>query len=278
MKVPNAERRQIRSIGVGFRLITCLEAAAGPMSLKELSIRAGMSPSQAHLYLASFAKIGLVLQDSDTSRYHLGPYAVQLGLAALHKMDVLAIAREPMQALQRRTGESVYLSVWGNRGPSIVQKVDGTRPIPMSLRVGYVLPVLSSATGRIFLAHLPHGETASVLKAEIAEQTPRAAKPSADKIAEIGREVRRIGLARTDSLLNNGFVGISAPIFDHAGELCAAVTLIGPSGLLDVEFDGPDALALKESAAEISARLGYRAAAAAGTSLPATTLERRHGA
>ncbi len=276
MKTQSTERRQIRSIGVGFRLIRCLEAASRPLSLTELSKGAGMPPSHAHLYLASFAKVGLVLQDSATSHYHLGPYAVQLGLAALHKMDVMAIAREPMHELQRRTGEAAYLSVWGNRGPSIVQKVDGPRQIPMSLRVGYVLPLLSSATGRIFLAYLPRAETEPVIKTELA-QAPRAQRLSAAGIAAIADEVRRIGLARTDSLLNVGFIGLSAPILDHAGEVCAALTLIGPSGLLDVDFGGDPARAVKESADAISRSLGFAPAKPRGRTKADMAQEQHHG-
>jgi DNA-binding IclR family transcriptional regulator len=254
-----AERRNIQSIGVGFRLIRCLEEATGPLSLKDVAERAGMSASQAHLYLASFAQLGLVRQDR-VSRYELGPYALQLGLAALRRMDIVALAKEPMYALNRSTGEAAYLSVWGNRGPSIVRKVDGLRPIPMQLRVGYVLPLLSSATGRLFLSFLPRVETAAIVKEELAAWPAniRAEKPTAPKIDSLIQETRRNGMTQTESLHNEGFAAMSAPILDHEGTICASITLIGTIGLFDTDADGEDAVALRATTTDISRQLGFR--------------------
>src|SRR5256885_10569463 len=260
MRISSSSKpRSIQSIGVGFRLIRCLEAAAGPIALKELAEKTGMSASQAHVYLASFAQLGLVVQDR-VSRYELGPYALQLGLAALRRLDVVAVAKEPMYQLKLRTGEAVYLSVWGNLGPSIVQKVDGTGALPMALRVGYVLPLLTSATGRVFLAHLPPGETAALVKAGLAAWplADREEKPTPAKLDALVREVRRRGVAQTASLLNVGFTALSAPVFDHAGDLCASLTLIGPAALLDTDPNGENADALRSTAADISRQLGFR--------------------
>jgi DNA-binding IclR family transcriptional regulator len=253
------ERRHIQSIGVGFRLIRCLEEATGPLSLKDLAERAGMSASQAHLYLASFAQLGMVRQDR-VSRYELGPYALQLGLAALRRMDIVAIAKEPMYALNRHTSEAAYLSVWGNRGPSIVRKVDGLRPIPMQLRVGYVLPLLSSATGRLFLSFLPRAETAAIVKEELAAWPAHARpdKPTAQKIDALIAETRHNGMTQTESLHNEGFAAMSAPILDHEGTICASITLIGTIGLFDTDPDGEDAMALRSTTTEISRQLGFR--------------------
>ncbi len=253
------EPRHIQSISVGFRLIRCLESAAGPLSLKELSAGAAMSPSQAHLYMASFVKAGFVQQDPATARYNFGRYAVELGLAALRRLDVIAVAREPMRELQQRTGESVFLTIWGNRGPTIVHKVDSARPIPMTVRLGHVLPLLLTSSGRIFLAHLPATDTADLVGAEkrMYRELLQSGKLSAKRIALILDNVRQRGLSRTDSLFDQGFTGLSAPVLDYSGRICAAMTLIGPSGLFDTAFDGKPATALKASTVMVSNELGY---------------------
>ena len=81
-----------------------------------------------------------------------------------------------MRALSEDIRESVFLSVWGNHGPTIVFKVDGTRRIPMTLQIGYVLPLLRSATGRIFLTHLPPQQTAVYLSEETLALAPDVRK------------------------------------------------------------------------------------------------------
>ena len=46
-------RRGIQSVGIGFRVLAALAAEAKPAALGAVARRAGLSPSQAHRYLAS---------------------------------------------------------------------------------------------------------------------------------------------------------------------------------------------------------------------------------
>ncbi|MDD9733827.1 hypothetical protein PVW46_28315 [Mameliella sp. AT18] len=51
-----------------------------PMMLKYLAQVAGFAPAQAHAYLVSYRKIGLIEQDEETGHYRLGRYALDLGV------------------------------------------------------------------------------------------------------------------------------------------------------------------------------------------------------
>ena len=77
-------------------------------------------------------------------------------------------------------------------------------------------------------------------------------------------EVRRQGLARTDSSVVPGVGAMSAPVFDHRGELVLAITSIGPSAAFDTRWDGPVGQALRDAAQAVSLRLGHRPAPAGG--------------
>ena len=83
---------------------------------------------------------------------------MSLGVAALRQSDLVEVARRDAGALSEATTCSVLLTTWGNRGPAIVYRVDGKRRGPTSVRVGYVLPLWRSASGRVFLAYLPERE------------------------------------------------------------------------------------------------------------------------
>lgn len=196
-----------------------LEAADGPLPLKELSERAGMPPSKAYAYVASFVHEGLLVQDGGTGRYGLGPFAMSLGVAALRQSDLVDIARCQSAALSEATTCSVMLTTWGNRGPAIVYRVDGKRRGPTSVRVGYVLPVWRSASGRVFLAYLPKADTAELL----AQEEPDLSQSDVD--IEIAR-IRATGFAVTGDA--SEFTGIAAPVLDHDGQLVAALTFSRP--------------------------------------------------
>lgn len=255
-------QRSIQSVEHGFRLIRCLEEAAEPLTLKDLSARADMASSRAHLYLVSFRRVGLVLQEETSGRYMLGPYALQLGLAALRRLDVAQLSRGCLEDLSGKTGEASYLAVWGNRGPYIVLRADGPRPAPVSLQIGYVLPTLSTATGRIFISYLPRQITEPVLASEDgagsaqALENAEASLVAERSLATIIAETRARRLSRTDSLLNMGFTGLSAPVFGHDRKLAAALTLIGPTSGMDATLNGANAHMLRKAAEDLTARMG----------------------
>jgi DNA-binding IclR family transcriptional regulator len=251
-------QRRIQSINVGFRLIRVLEQAGTKLPLKDLAARAAMAPSKAHLYIVSFVQLGLVVQDPLTMRYGLGPYAVHLGLAGIRQLDVAEVAREPMEELEEKIGAAVYLSIWGSRGPTIVMKLDKALKAPIMIRVGYVLPLLATATGRVFLAHLPKLETAPVLK----QDGPVAADLRARAKKSIAA-VKRYGVGFSDGRHYQGLSALSAPVFDHAGSMAAAVTLLGFQRNMDIDPNGSMAKALRRAARAISASLGCT-----GTSRP----------
>lgn len=245
-------QRRIQSIDVGFRLIRVLERASGKLPLSAIAELADMPPSKAHLYMVSFAQLGIVEQDATTMRYGLGPYALQLGAAAMRQLDVVQIAKDAMDALQAATGLLVFLSVWGNRGPVIISKVDSTVDVLVSVRVGHVLPLYLAATGRVFLAYKSRSAIQHVLERE--RPVDAALKKRAEDSLAL---IRQRQLAFSDSQLNAGFASMSAPIFDYAGEIAATVTALGMKNEVDLDPLGKIAGQVHAAAERISAKLAH---------------------
>lgn len=248
---PKRLQRHIQSIEVGFRLIAVLERARTKLTLKVIAEHAGMPASKAHLYMVSFSRLGLVAQDPVSLRYGLGPYAVQLGLAGLRQLEVTDVARDPMAELQLRSNLSVYLSVWGNAGPTIAAKFDGELEVPVAIKVGYVLPLLVSATGRVFLSLLPAAALASALK--FGDYTQKEVDLA---IKAAKKELAAHGVLKSDSRLYEGFASLSSPIFDNHGALGASMTLLGMRSRVDLNPNGTLARDLKATCAEVSRALG----------------------
>src|SRR5699024_8774412 len=115
---------------------------------------------------------------------------------------------EAMLTLQEQLGLSVFLTIWSNKGPTIIAKVDGHLPIPVTIKKGYVLPLMSSATGKVYLSMLPRTKTGEVLKDEIGHIAPHETV-----IQAAIREVKTNGVSLSEGQLNDGFGAISAPIW-----------------------------------------------------------------
>jgi DNA-binding IclR family transcriptional regulator len=211
----------------------------------------------------SFQRLSLVVQDANT-RYELGPATLRLGLATLSRLDAVKLARERLPTLMDQTGHTLALAVWGNRGPTLVHWQEAPLAMPVSLRLGDVMPLLSSATGRCFAAFLGHGAAADkaqpMIEAELAlaRKLGRSDLPStAAQVQAMNTETRAQGLGRVVNVLLPGISGFCAPVFDADGHLALGVVSLGSTATLDTDWAGPVAQALRGFAAQLSADLGW---------------------
>lgn len=252
---PTSSRRGIQSIETGFRILDVIRKVGIPLALKDLAEKCELSVPNVHYYLVSFQKVGVVQQHPDTGLYGLGPYALRLGLAALEQFDVFTTARPIMAELATITGQTVFLGVWGNKGPTIVYRVEGgsSRPL-LELRVGSVLPLLSSALGRNFLAHLPATQTQDLLSRELAGSSGQY---TVDNVEQIRKDTLNYKIARCRGALLPHFTSLSAPIFNMLGEMTAAITLMGPIGSIDDEPESETVQLIIQKANSISNLAGW---------------------
>jgi len=254
------ERAGIQSVEVGFALLQGLARARAPLMLKEVAASAEMSAAKAHRYLVSFQRLGLVTQDSRTSRYDLGPASLKLGLAALTRLDPVRLARERMPALLESLQHTVALAVWGNHGPTVVHWEESAQSVTANLRLGDVMPLLSSATGRCFAAYLPSETTQRMLEVEMqrAAQIGRSDLPlTLDGVRAMLAEVRTQGTARVVDTLLPGIVAFCTPVFDSSGHIVMGITTLGSVATFDPAYGGAIDAPLRATAQQLSADLGH---------------------
>lgn len=254
------ERAGIQSVEVGFALLQGLARARAPLMLKEVAASAEMSAAKAHRYLVSFQRLGLVTQDSRTSRYDLGPASLKLGLAALTRLDPVRLARERMPALLEALQHTVALAVWGNHGPTVVHWEESAQSVTANLRLGDVMPLLSSATGRCFAAYLPSETTQRMLDVEMqrAAQIGRSDLPlTPDGVRAMLAEVRTHGTARVVDTLLPGIVAFCTPVFDSSGHIVMGITTLGSVATFDPAYGGAIDTPLRATAQQLSADLGH---------------------
>lgn len=256
------ERAGIQSVEVGFGLLEVLGRAEGPLMLRDLAKAAGMSAAKAHRYLVSFQRLQLVAQDEASTRYDLGPAALKLGLAALERLDAVRLARKRVAQLMDEIGHTLALAVWGNHGPTVVHWEESPQAVTVNLRLGDVMPLLSSATGQCFAAHAPREAVAPMLKEEMAraQRQGRVDVPTTMTAARaLLGEVKERGMARVVDTLLPGIVGFCAPVFDADGHMALGIVALGATGTFDAEWDGAVGKPLRLAAQQLSRDLGHRA-------------------
>lgn len=259
-KVTASAKGGVQSAEVALRLLRVLVEARKPMMLRDLAAAARMPPAKAHRYLVSLAREGYVEQDGAGGLYDLGPYALELALACLARIDYVRIASAALPELCRRVDQTVALAVWGERGPVFVRWEEPLHAVASNIRLGSVIPVLNSASGRVLAAYLRRELVDPFIDEEL-KQAARArykrGPQSRRAVDQLLAEIRRTGLARVSGDLMSGINAVSAPVFDNRGRVVLALTVLGDATRFD-GHDGPVARTVKETALDVSRRLGYR--------------------
>ena len=260
------EQRSVQSIEVGGRLLLALANRQSPLTLKDLAHQAGLAPSRAHPYLVSFGKLKLIEQEPETGRYALGSAALQLGLACLHQLDPLRAALPVARQLADSTGHAVALAVWGNFGPTIVRMIEAREALHVSMRAGTIMSILGTATGRAFAAVLPKDRVEKAMAVALGDPETHKApllKAKARELREAVAELRDHGVTRASGRPIPGVNAFSAPAFDHEGDPAIVITALGHQDNFPSDWNSGAANAVRNAAAEISDRLGWRGVAPA---------------
>ncbi|SDO74225.1 transcriptional regulator, IclR family [Lutimaribacter pacificus] len=222
----------LKSLDAALSVLNHLVSINGATTLSEIARAHDMPASKVHRYLASFVSAGLVKQQGRSGRYDLGPAALQMGLAALTRHDFVNSATEGLPDLSAETGMTVLLAVWANDGATVVRWERGASPTDTSMGLGTTLPLLNSATGRVFLAWGPPRAIAPARDSQIRRLARQSGalqdvEPTKASVAALVARLRKQGFATVEGRFIPGLIAVSAPILDWQGEAQAAITLVG---------------------------------------------------
>lgn len=222
----------IKSLEAAISVFSALARREGPVSLTELARTCAMQPSTVHRYLVTFQRTGLVRQDRGSGRYDLGREALQIGLAAIARHEFVAEAADRLAELSDATGMTAMISVWGSMGATVIRWERGPMPTVSSIGLGSRLPLLYSASGRVFLAWARPELVQRHLAKEMRHlsRNPRLCPDftcTAKGVADLAARIREAGHAAIGSHYIPGLVSVAAPVLDWQHEPQLAVTLVG---------------------------------------------------
>lgn len=249
------EQIGVQSVEVAGRLLKVLATLDGPQTLSRLSFAAGLPPAKAHRYLVSLIRVGLVEQSPADGRYDFGGAARLIGRVAMNRLDVMRIGSPLLNHLREVLNETVFLGVWTQRGPIVLECLDVPRPVAVVVRRGSTLPILTSAFGLVCAAFLPPSLVEPFIKSELPNS--KGSKSAASKaLASRLDGVRDVGYSVVRGEVVKGLDAVAVPVLDQSGEFVACLAAVGLSGELNVSRSGPVIQELRAAAHKFAQSLG----------------------
>jgi len=247
----------VQSLEVGAGVLRAVVRGQRAMMLKDIAAAADMPPSKAHRYLVSLIRAGLIEQDPMTARYSLGPFALDIGLVALDRLDRVRLGLSAISDLRDTVNETTALAVWGSHGPVIVRWERPQRPITVNVVTGTSLRLLNSASGRVFAAWLPKSQTDAQIAKELKFKPNLSGLATRAEVDAMLAQVRAEGIAPVSAhYMFKGVEAVAAPVFNFKNQITMSLVVVGVEGMFDMTESGHVVQALKKSAATLSWRLG----------------------
>jgi DNA-binding IclR family transcriptional regulator len=250
----------VQSIEVGMGLLSAFATSSEPQMISRLAQAAGMPPSKARRYLVSLIRARMVEQDLISGRYRLGPLALRLGLVALQGLDVVQVGTDALFALREQVEEALYFSIWGGGGPTIVRTVEPRRAFTLLSKPGTVLPLLTTATGRVFSAYLAKTTVDPLVHEQVLQNRKDGFPESVSDLKAVNaalNDVRARGYAYVKGETLFGIEALAAPMFDHNGQIVGVLSTNTVSRSLTPDSGGAAILSkLLNASRSASARLG----------------------
>lgn len=218
------------------KAVTVLEAVvSGPSQTRasELGRSLGLSRQAAHRILQQLADSGLLLPDSGSEHYRVGPRLKRLALGALSAVQRDSAGHEVLADLVGKLGESCNLGILDGREAVYIDRVECAWPLRLQLQPGSRLPAHCTAIGKLLLAHLEPDDCARLLAAgPLARYTERTVTEPGKLQAQLAG-IRAEGFALNEQEYMAGLLGIAVPVMGPDGQLLAGLAVHAPVARMD---------------------------------------------
>ena len=213
------------SVAKALTLLTHFSIAHSEIGLSQLCRIAKRDKATTYRHLQALEAAGFVEQNPRTRQYRLGPAVMQLAQVREATVPRKEGARDALTALADATGETAHVTVLS--GTTLYGLCDCESPHHSTRAVIDIttFPLHATASGLCAVAHGPEALFDTAL-ANLTKYTPTTPTSEVDLRAMVDA-VRATGFGRANKIYEAEIQGVSAPVFDHTGQLAGAVAVAG---------------------------------------------------
>jgi len=252
------ERSVAPALTKGFAILDLIAQEPG-LAFGAIKTRLGLPNSSCHHLISTLCQLG-ALQIQANRGYVLGLRLFELGTIAASQRQLTEFAMPALRRLAQEVQLTCHLGVVEGTEAAYLLKVEGNHRIHVNTWVGKRLSLHSSSLGKVLLAWLPEDEIVDKLR-NVAwkSKCPNTITDAKSFMAHL-LQVKERGWAHDDQEDILDIRCVAAPIFDLQGQVIAAISAVGTVLDISAERFEPLALAVCETAQEISRGLGHKQA------------------
>jgi DNA-binding IclR family transcriptional regulator len=195
------------------------------LSLGEIQQATGLPTSTVQRLVSNMVTQGLLDREGDQIR--IGVRMSYWAATAIKDLDVLSILNPVLKEIRDKTTETACFFKVEQNFRVCVAIAETRHALRRDMYVGKVIPLHVGSASRILLAWNP--ELAQRVLASPLEPLTDETVTSPEELHKLIAQAKADGYAITAGEREGSASGLSAPVFDSAGDILGALTISGPT-------------------------------------------------
>ncbi|NLL21762.1 MAG: IclR family transcriptional regulator [Firmicutes bacterium] len=248
----------IKSVIKAFQIIEAMSVHNDEIRVKDLSKKMNMEQSTVHRFLLTLEYLGYVKQTEKHGKYCLSLKLFELGNNLIQTLDLHSQSLPVLQALNKKLEETVHLVVLDKGEAVFVNKLAVYPTVVTYSYIGKRTHAHCLASGKVLLAYLSQGELHEIINNKGLPRYTDNTITDEEELKNHLAEIRKEGLAYSFGEFEPIVNCVAAPIYNHMGQVLAAVSVSGPANRLNGERLKEIGAEVKKAASDISKKFGYK--------------------
>jgi len=238
-----------------FCLLELIANADEPISLETLTRASGLPKPSVYRILQLLIRGELVEREVAAKRYLVGRRAAALSLSVQLHSPLRRERHAIMSGLVDEIGETCNFTMLDGNEVVYVDRVETPAVVRLHMGIGSRVPLHCTASGKLFLAHLPPKDAHRLIRASPLRRYTERTITSSDALERELARIRASGIGTDSGEFLEGSVCLAVPVVDPRGRVCAAVAVHGPAPRMTLRKGYTFLNAMQRAASAIAATL-----------------------
>jgi len=247
--------RSVQVLRRAAKILSSFDHDSPERGVTELAEAVDLPKATVHRILYTLEMDGLVQQNPENGKYHLGFQLVRLGLLALQRVSLREEALPFLQQLVEEYQETVDLAVFDAGQIFYLEVLESPQPVKISAKAGRHLPAHCTASGKAYLAYAGEKDLETVVGIGLETYTRHSVRDP-EALREDLRLTRERGYSISQEEYEEGISAVAAPVMDSSEQPIGVIAIAGPTYRLAPERIAELGRAARDTARELSSHLG----------------------
>ena len=252
----STDRYLINSVARACAVMRLLAKEGGPLRIGKIAEGLGLDRTTAYRIVVTLEHSGFLQRNPETKEYALGIGAFEVGSTYLRSMDLHSVARPIMIDLSARVQESVHWAVLSGDKAVCIDRIESPRGLGTTGKIGRASPLNAGSVGKVLLAYQPDEAREHMLATVALHRHTASSITTPERMRQEITAIRAQGFCISMGEGEEDMACVAAPIFNHARQVIAGLSVGGPIHRFDDEFKKLAVAEVTRAARRISGKMG----------------------